>query len=220
MIEIDAKKCTVCGFCSDVCPSGVFVMQSVSERSRTMSAAFPEQCTVCGHCVAACPTNAVIHSEMPVERFPDRPPVAVSPEEIRTLLLSRRSVRAYKEKSVPSELITRLIEAGTHAGTASNGQTEGFVVVRDRKVMSDLEEMAIEVLWKKVRPLGSGIGRTLARMKFGAEMVRQSMLYYERFKGKRAEGRLEGMVFATPRPWSLSTASGPTPVRRRTVRSP
>jgi len=195
VIDINGKTCTACGVCSDVCPGGVFAFQPVPGKGRTMKVVFPERCIVCGHCVAACPEGAVIHGEMPVRMFLDRPATSVSPEDIRTLLLSRRSVRAFNEKPVPGELITRLIEAGTHAGTASNGQTEDFVVIADRKVLSELEGMAIEVLWKKVRPLGSGMGRLLARMRYGAEIVRQTMAYYEGFRRRRTEGLLKGMVF-------------------------
>jgi nitroreductase len=132
---------------------------------------------------------------MPIERFPERPAVSVSPEEIRVLLLSRRSVRAFEDRPVPDELINRLIEVGTYAGTASNAQTEGFVIVQDKGVLADVETAVTEVLWRKIKPLGSGIGRMAARMKYGAELVRQSMSYYERFSRRRTEGRLRGTIF-------------------------
>ena len=43
--------------------------------------------------------------------------------------------------------------------------------------------------------LGSGIGRRLARIRFGEETARQSILYYERFKAGRDSGDLGGAVF-------------------------
>lgn len=195
MIEIDVTKCTTCGICSDVCPAGVFVAETTPGKGRTMNVSFPDECTVCGHCVAACPQAAVIHGQMPIGQFPERPAASASPEEIRALLLSRRSVRSFEDRPVPADIISQLIEVGTYAGTASNAQTEGFVVVQDKRVLADVEKAVTEVLWRKIKPLGSSIGRAAARMKYGAELVKQSMAYYERFKRRRNEGRLQGTVF-------------------------
>jgi nitroreductase len=114
---------------------------------------------------------------------------------MREFMMSRRSIRAFKEKPVPRDLIEKLIEIGTHAGTALNAQTEGFVVVQDEKRLSQLENAVIEVILAKLKPLGSALGRTLARIKFGEKAVAQSLRYYERFKTKQAGGALKGTIF-------------------------
>ncbi len=195
MIEVDAKKCTGCGFCADECPAGVFMVRAAPDGSRTAQVGDPGLCTACGHCVALCPAGAVVHGELPADGFGERPNVVIAPEDMRAFLLSRRSIRAFREKPVPGELIEQLIEVGTHAGTASNAQTENFIVIQDPKLLSELEGMVIGVLWDKIKLLGSGIGRRLARMKYGEDMVKQSMLYYERFKAMRESGDTGGMIF-------------------------
>ncbi len=55
--------------------------------------------------------------------------------------------------------------------------------------------MVIGVLWDKMKLLGSGIGRGLARIRYGEETMKQSILYYERFKAGRESGELGGTVF-------------------------
>ena len=192
MIEIDSTKCTKCGFCFEVCPNYVLALSEGQE----IQVKYPGQCCVCGHCVAICPENALIHQEIPAEKFEDLPIIKISPESMRILLLSRRSIRAFKEKSVPKEFIEQLIEVGIHAGTSSNGQTENFVVIQDRKLLSELEKMVIEIMWDKgTKYLGSEIGQKLAKTKLGDEMLRQAIPYHHIIKNRRQNNQLAGMVF-------------------------
>ena len=192
MIVIDSTKCTQCGLCFEVCPNYVLALSEDQE----IQVKYPGQCCVCGHCVAICPENALIHQEIPAEKFEDLPIIKISPESMRILLLSRRSIRAFKEKSVPKELIEQLIEVGIHAGTSSNGQTENLVVIQDRKLLSELEKMVIEVLWNKgMKYLGSEIGQKLAKTKLGNEMLRQVIPYHHIIRNRRQNNELAGMVF-------------------------
>ena len=121
MIEVDAKKCTGCGFCADECPAGVFMLRPAHDGSRTAQVSYPSHCTCCGHCVAICPAGAVVHEKLPVDKFEDRPHVAIAPEAMRAFLLSRRSVRTFQDKPVSGDLIEQLIEVGTHGGDRRSG---------------------------------------------------------------------------------------------------
>jgi nitroreductase/NAD-dependent dihydropyrimidine dehydrogenase PreA subunit len=192
MIEIDSTKCTKCGFCFEVCPNYVLALG----KGREIQARYPEQCCICGHCVAVCPENALIHKEMPIEKFEDLPVTEIPPENMRNLLLSRRSIRVFKEKPVSREFIERLIEVGIYAGTSANGQTENLVVIQDRRLLSELEKMVIEILWNKgMKYLGSEIGQKLAKTKLGDEMVRQAVPYHHILKNRRQNNQLAGMIF-------------------------
>ena len=192
MIEIDSTKCSKCGFCFEVCPSFVLALG----KGREIQVRYPEQCCTCGHCVAICPKNALVHNQIPTEKFEECPVIHIPPENIRNLLLSRRSIRVFKEEPVSRELIKQLIEVGIHAGTASNGQTENFVVIQDRKRLSELEKMIIEVLWNKgMKYLGSEIGQKMAKAKLGEEMLRQAIPYHHIIKNRRQDNQLAGMVF-------------------------
>ncbi len=192
MIEIDSTKCNKCGFCFEVCPNYVLALG----EGREIQVRYPEQCCICGHCVAICPKNALTHKEMPAEKFEDLPVTKILPENMRNLLLSRRSIRVFKEKPVPKELIEQLIEVGIHSGTASNGQTENFVVIKNQKLLSELEKMVIEVLWNKgMKYLGSEIGQKFAKTKIGDEMLRQIIPYHHIIKNRKRNNQLVGMVF-------------------------
>jgi nitroreductase/NAD-dependent dihydropyrimidine dehydrogenase PreA subunit len=192
MIVIDSTKCTKCGFCFEVCPNYVLYLG----KNQEIQVRYPEQCCICGHCVAVCPESAITHKRIPTEKFEDLPVTKILPENMRNLLLSRRSIRVFKEIPVPKEFIERLIEVGVHAGTGGNGQTENFVVIQDRKVLSELEKMVIEIFWNKgMKHLGSELGQKLAKAKLGEEMLRQALPYHHIIRNRRQNNELAGMIF-------------------------
>lgn len=194
-ITIDPGRCVKCGCCVEVCPNCVFDWSSEAGQDG-VEIRYPEQCCACGHCVAICPEDAVCHKDMPAADFEDLPGTAIAAGSMRDLLLSRRSVRAFREEPVSKELLGQLIEAGTHAGTSSNGQTENFIVLQDRRALSELEELVIDILWKAgLRYLGSGLGRRFAEMKYGGEMARQYMAYHRIIGNRKRDNCLKGMIF-------------------------
>ncbi|HUK50133.1 MAG TPA: nitroreductase family protein [Terriglobales bacterium] len=52
--------------------------------------------------------------------------------------MSRRSVRKYRAERVSSEIIERILEAGRHAPSASNGQPWRFIVLTDQGIKEKL----------------------------------------------------------------------------------
>ena len=55
---------------------------------------------------------------------------------------SRRSTRKFKDKAVPEELLTQVIEAGRYAPSGGNSQSTHFIVVENKDVLSELAELA------------------------------------------------------------------------------
>jgi nitroreductase len=146
--------------------------------------------------VAICPVDAIDHRELPADGFQALTDTSIQPEQMKTLLLSRRSIRAYKEKTVLREQLEQLIEAGVHAGTASNAQTEGFIVIQDRTTLADLEQKVIKALWHGgLRYLGNSLGNNLASMVYGKAMTQQLSVYHDMIKTLKETDRLDGMVF-------------------------
>ena len=88
-----------------------------------------------------------------------------------------------------------MIEVGTHGGTASNAQTEGFLVIQDRNVLANLENMVIETLWNRMKLLGNPFGRRLMRIRYGKDVARQAIGYFERFKEVRGADESRNAVF-------------------------
>jgi len=53
-------------------------------------------------------------------------------------ILTRRSIRRYTSKKVPSELITEILRAAMSAPSASNEQPWHFVVIDDHKILDEI----------------------------------------------------------------------------------
>ncbi|GAB6155072.1 nitroreductase [Desulfosporosinus burensis] len=99
--------------------------------------------------------------------------------EIEKAILTRRSVRLYQDKQVPEELIKRILEAGRFAPSAGNFQPWKFIVVRDPKLLTLLEEATIGGCQKivemfgdskppqPIHPLPASATREIANRNFG-----------------------------------------------------
>lgn len=68
-------------------------------------------CQMCVHCVAVCPKAAVAitgFDELPVEIDG---PVVLDPQQFAEAIRTRRTIRQFKNRPVPAEVIEQIIEA-------------------------------------------------------------------------------------------------------------
>ena len=54
---------------------------------------------------------------------------------------SRRSTRKFKDKAVPEEMLTQVIEAGRYAPSGGNSQSTHFIVVENKELLNELAEL-------------------------------------------------------------------------------
>lgn len=127
MVTVDRERCIGCGRCETDCVNGTM-------KVKEGKALPPEVCLLCGHCVAICPVGAVSIPEFDmadVEPVPERCPV--TPEQLKLLIKSRRSVRAFADRTIEPETLHMLFEAGRYTATAKNNQDCVFVLVQERQ---------------------------------------------------------------------------------------
>jgi nitroreductase len=98
---------------------------------------FPEEipesrCILCGHCVAVCACDALTHDGLPEEDFLPMPSQWPSPAMMDGFLMSRRSVREFKDRSVGKEVMEALLDVARRAPTATNSQLLHWIVIEDR----------------------------------------------------------------------------------------
>lgn len=65
--------------------------------------------------------------------------------DVRECLLTRRSIRKYKDDPIPDEVLERIMEGTLAAPSASNRQHWYFVVVRTPQGMAELHEVMAEM---------------------------------------------------------------------------
>jgi len=123
IITIDTPLCIRCGLCGRDCPHRVINITIISAEVTT------QNCLKCGHCVAICPQNAVS-----ISGYEDSPELItgdmkLEPEALISLIKGRRSIRQFTNQDVPSEIVSRIIEAGRYTPTAMNKQDVSYVVL-------------------------------------------------------------------------------------------
>ena len=53
-------------------------------------------------------------------------------------IYKRRSIRRYRDKAIPEDLIQKILKAGMNAPSAGNEQPWHFIVVDDREVLDQI----------------------------------------------------------------------------------
>jgi nitroreductase/NAD-dependent dihydropyrimidine dehydrogenase PreA subunit len=160
MITMDSNRCKKDGNCALVCPNGIFVQREKLTIPEVMD---EESCIGCGQCVAICPQSAISHSEFPsttirpiqVEQMP-------TSEQVMTLLKTRRSIRAFRDKPLAKDTIETIIDGARFAPSGHNSQSTEFLVVRDRAVLSKLSALVIEYLKFEIKRFSNPLFRTMA----------------------------------------------------------
>jgi len=142
LITVDQEKCIKCGICVNECPEQIL---RIGENGPEDICS--EKCIACGHCVAVCPKEAIDNVKTPLanqkssKEFPK-----LSPEEAENFLRSRRSIRSYKETSVPREKLVELVNIAHYAPTGSNLQGVSYIIIDDRNILDKAVELTTEEL--------------------------------------------------------------------------
>ena len=69
-----------------------------------------------------------------------------------TLIMTRRSIRAYKPDAVPADVLARVLEAGTYAPSAMGEQSATIVAVETKAYRDRLTKLNAAVIGKDVDP--------------------------------------------------------------------
>ncbi len=146
IIEVNTDLCIGCGLCKKDCPANNI---SIKEGKVMIKG---QECIKCGHCVAICPKAAVTMTgfeEAPLE-YTKQP--TLDSKELLMALKARRSIRHFKNKEIPKEVIQQIIEAGRVTPSAKNAQDVSYIVLGEDK--RKYERVAVE-FFKKIKPLAS-----------------------------------------------------------------
>lgn len=167
---LDEARCNACGRCVQTCPMQLFEVDGDRVRSNRRYAEF--RCITCQNCVVSCARDAIrIEGDYRVSRgfwkndhvWPSTKTPPVPPEgargpeydqyrdqltETERVMLTRRSVRIYKEKPVEPGKLARILEAGRFAPSAGNNQPWKFVVIRNAGVIDEIDDRCRKSLRK------------------------------------------------------------------------
>lgn len=159
-MRVDAEKCKGCGLCVLNCVTRAWEMGEKDVPS--LKAGY--SCFSCYNCMVACPEQAIsiVEPYHVGEGFwktiphplPAKLPLQPVDENgnnaeytaVERAIFERRSIRNYKDKEVPDTLIRRVLEAGRFAPSSGNCQPWKFIVVKDKAMIDEMDEMIAQVI--------------------------------------------------------------------------
>jgi nitroreductase/Pyruvate/2-oxoacid:ferredoxin oxidoreductase delta subunit len=173
-IIVDKERCTQCGICATVCPSGI--IDAVDKNH------FPQvqetnasRCMNCGHCEVFCPSEALILDLSPEEKVYLRLDFGtVSQEDITLYFKKRRSVRHYTRDPVPRETILEILDIARYAASGGNGQPVQWLVVYDPEKVRKIAELTIEWMRSLINtshPMSSYIPTLISAWEQGNDVI-------------------------------------------------
>jgi nitroreductase/NAD-dependent dihydropyrimidine dehydrogenase PreA subunit len=147
---VNQELCSACRKCIADCSRGLFKADDsgkVEHNGDPMGT-----CNFCGKCVAICKEKAIIWEgswEDDVESFPGVKNYEknVSYNDLMQLLKAKRSVRQYKNKQIPPDVLTQVFEAMRYASSADNRRAWNFSVVSDPGAIAQLSRESIKFVY-------------------------------------------------------------------------
>jgi nitroreductase/NAD-dependent dihydropyrimidine dehydrogenase PreA subunit len=175
-ITIDEQKCKRDGICVAECPLGVIERTDERTMPRPTEDA-DEFCIKCGHCVAVCPHGALAHRECdPADCQPIRKELSLSQDQIRQFLMSRRSVRNYRDKPVDRDILEKIFHVVRYAPTGHNDQQVKWLVIQDQREVQRFAGMVADWMRYMIKEMPTAIAnlhfeRVVKRWEGGRDII-------------------------------------------------
>ncbi len=194
-VTIDEETCNQCGQCARICPAEVLTMENGHVRINEES---PFGCIACGHCMMVCPEGSVKVRGRGIQ-FEDLLPLPpqearATADELDALMKARRSVRRFREKEVPLEILERIVEMAASAPMGIPPWDVGCILIRGRDKVQELAE-GIVAGYAKLRKILPPWMLTLLRPFFSRPAYEQFRHFIlplaKRFVESRQQGRDE-----------------------------
>jgi len=125
----------------------------------------------CGHCMAVCPNEAIQVNGLNAKEFGPLKEPGIDENQLLTLMKQRRSVRRYRKKPVPREILNRIIEAAHQSPTATGRKTTGIIILDNPETLDTLSEMVYGLYEKLDKNLQNPMARFFIRRQVGEKMM-------------------------------------------------
>ncbi len=150
IVGIDYERCNGCRLCIQECR-----FYSLDEaKNNVLFEDLDNMCMLCGHCIAVCPQDAIIYEDFGDEAFAfegiEKLDSIVPYDNLYKFLRGHRSIRQYKKKEVPKNILKKVLDLMQHAPTASNLRYEKYAIVSDQEILKSLSDEVIDTLFNKL----------------------------------------------------------------------
>ena len=173
IVSINQELCDNCGICGHVCPR--HIPETINKGNKKITMISTERiglCMECGHCTAVCAKYAINVESLKEEDFAPAQQVNIDDNQFISFLKQRRSVRRYKDKPVPREVINQIVNAVNISPTGTGRRTTGVIVIDNPKTLATFSELAYEMYEGLEKNLNNPIARFFIKKQEGKKTLR------------------------------------------------
>ena len=163
-IKIDNALCKKCKICLEVCPNSIFKTENTLTSVRFERV---ELCFLCGQCMAACSEKAIQVLGLDYNKDFFELPETIN--SFNALIQSRRSVRAFKNISVPKDILEQIVNAITFAPPSFPPLKTEIVVVQDKELIEQSLPHMVNWYVNLIKSLKNPVVKYIIRRKAGSE---------------------------------------------------
>jgi nitroreductase/Pyruvate/2-oxoacid:ferredoxin oxidoreductase delta subunit len=146
--SINHSSCVNCELCIVICPAGII------SRKENGEIFFREDrvdvCIKCGHCMAMCGHKSISVEGLSYEKnFRKVPDKIIDPDQLMDFLLTRRSVRIFKDRPVTQDTLEKVVEMISTVPFGVHPDNVHITAVNDKKMI----EKALPVMAEMYRQM-------------------------------------------------------------------
>ncbi|MHA1497316.1 MAG: nitroreductase family protein [Promethearchaeota archaeon] len=170
IIGIDYEKCNNCQICLNACGKRCLTLDP--EQNKIIFDDSQNPCDSCGRCVGRCPTDAILYEKMgeilTFEGVQD-PSTLISYETLHKFMSSKRSIRGFKNKKIPRNVMEKVMSSMKYAPTGANVRTLRCTIISDDDKIKKLSEAVTDAIIASNTP---GYSEALKKVKQqGIDMI-------------------------------------------------
>jgi len=166
MLTIDHETCRRCFLCTEVCPNKI-----LAKGDKDLIVVRPERehlCMECGHCMAVCPTCSVHAGKLSYENdFFEIENSGNIDKSFDELIMSRRSVRNFKNTPVPREVLEKIADAISFAPPSFPPHRTELIIVNDTELIEKSLHIMIDNYSSLIKMMNNPIMRHFIKGKTG-----------------------------------------------------
>ena len=146
ILGIDYEKCNNCKICINAC---FRYFRRDEEQNKIIFDDPQNLCDSCGRCIARCKSDAIMYENfgeiLTFEGIQD-PSTLISYEPLHKFMSSKRSIRGFKNKKIPRNLMEKILNSMKYAPTGGNIRSLRCTIMSDDDKIKELSNAVTDAI--------------------------------------------------------------------------